>query len=45
MGLAAGTCVALGLTQMLRSQLYEVRADDPLVCACSLICSIRRAIP
>jgi len=36
-GLVAGTCVSLGLTQLLRSQLYGVRADDPLVYAASIV--------
>jgi ABC-type antimicrobial peptide transport system permease subunit len=35
-GLAAGTCASLGLTQLLRSQLYGVRADDPAVYAVSI---------
>jgi ABC-type antimicrobial peptide transport system permease subunit len=32
----AGTCVSLGLTQLLRSQLYGVRPNDPLVYAVSI---------
>jgi len=35
-GLASGTCVALGLTQLLRTQLYGVRPSDPLVYAASI---------
>jgi predicted permease len=35
-GLGAGACVSLGLTQLLRSQLYGVRANDPLVYAASI---------
>jgi ABC-type antimicrobial peptide transport system permease subunit len=35
-GLVVGTCVALGLTQLLRSQLYGVRANDPGVYAASI---------
>jgi putative ABC transport system permease protein len=35
-GLAAGTCVSLGLMQLLRSQLYGVRANDPWVYAVSI---------
>ncbi|MFP5226394.1 MAG: ADOP family duplicated permease [Acidobacteriota bacterium] len=35
-GLAAGTCVSLGLTQLLRSELYGVRPNDPLVYAASI---------
>jgi predicted permease len=35
-GLLAGTCVSLGLTQLLRSQLYGVRPNDPLVYAVSI---------
>ena len=35
-GLAAGTCVSLGLAQLLRSQLYGVKANDPLVYAVSV---------
>jgi predicted permease len=35
-GLAAGTCASLGLAQLLRSQLYGVKADDPLVYAVSV---------
>jgi ABC-type antimicrobial peptide transport system permease subunit len=37
MGLAAGTCVSLGLTQFLRSQLYGVQANDPAVYAVSIL--------
>jgi ABC-type antimicrobial peptide transport system permease subunit len=29
-GLVVGTCVALGVTRVLRAQLYEVRPDDPV---------------
>jgi predicted permease len=36
-GLVAGTCVSLGLTQLLRSQLYGVRANDPLVYAVAIV--------
>jgi len=36
-GLVMGTCVSLGLTQLLRSQLYGVRANDPLVYAASIL--------
>jgi putative ABC transport system permease protein len=35
-GLVVGTGVSLGVTQLLRSQLYGVRADDPLVYAVSI---------
>ncbi len=35
-GLAAGTGVALGLAQLLRSQLYGVKANDPLVYVASI---------
>jgi ABC-type antimicrobial peptide transport system permease subunit len=35
-GLAAGTCVSLGLAQLLRSQLYGVKGNDPLVYAVSV---------
>jgi putative ABC transport system permease protein len=35
-GLAVGTCVSLGLAQLLRSQLYGVRPNDPLVYAVSI---------
>ncbi len=36
LGLAAGTCVSLGLAQLLRSQLYGVTPNDPLVYAVSI---------
>jgi len=35
-GLVAGTIVSLGLMQLLRSQLYGVRPNDPLVYAASI---------
>jgi putative ABC transport system permease protein len=35
-GLAAGTCVSVGLAQLLRSQLYGVKGNDPLVYAVSV---------
>jgi predicted permease len=35
-GAAAGTCVALGLAQLLKSQLYGVKANDPLVYVLSI---------
>ncbi len=35
-GLAAGTCVSLGLTQLLRGQLYGVTPNDPLVYTMSI---------
>jgi putative ABC transport system permease protein len=43
-GLGVGTCVALGLTQLLRSQLYGVRANDPAVYAASIAVLIVPAI-
>jgi predicted permease len=36
-GLLAGAGVSLGLTQLLRSQLYGVKANDPLVYAVSIV--------
>ena len=36
-GLAAGTCVSLGVTQLLRSQLYGVQPNDPAVYAVSIL--------
>ncbi|MGC1159983.1 MAG: FtsX-like permease family protein, partial [Acidobacteriaceae bacterium] len=35
-GLVTGTCASLGVTQLLRSQLYGVRPNDPLVYAVSV---------
>jgi putative ABC transport system permease protein len=36
-GLLAGTCVAVGLAQLLKSQLYGVKASDPLVFLASIV--------
>jgi predicted permease len=36
-GLLAGTCVAVALAQLLKSQLYGVKASDPLVYAASIV--------
>jgi len=35
-GLGAGMCLSLGLTQLMRSQLYGVRPNDPAVYAASI---------
>ena len=35
-GLGVGVCVSLGVTQLLRSQLYGVRPNDPVVYAASV---------
>jgi putative ABC transport system permease protein len=36
-GLGGGTCASLALTQLLRSQLYGVRADDPAMYAAAIV--------
>jgi putative ABC transport system permease protein len=36
-GIAAGMVAALGLTRMVQSMLYGIRADDPMTLSASLL--------